>query len=87
MIVKNVVPNKLHQELVDAGVECSVSHNLEDGRYFVGDCEIKFADNTDMSAVQAVIDAHNPAPLLPQPTEFDYLIDLDFRLSMIELGL
>jgi len=23
----------------------------------------------------------------PQPTEDDYLIDLDFRLSMIELGL
>lgn len=23
----------------------------------------------------------------PQPTQFDYLLDLDFRLSMMELGL
>lgn len=27
-----------------------------------------------------------PLPL-PQPTQDDYLLDLDFRLSMIELGL
>jgi hypothetical protein len=26
-------------------------------------------------------------PKLPQPTQEDYLIDLDYRLCMIELGL
>jgi hypothetical protein len=28
-----------------------------------------------------------PPPPPPQPTEADYLIDLDFRLSLLELGL
>ena len=26
-------------------------------------------------------------PVTPEPTEIDYLLDLDYRLSMIELGL
>lgn len=35
--------------------------------------------------VVAVEDTH--APVTPEPTEADYLVDLDFRLSKLELGL
>jgi hypothetical protein len=91
MIVNNVIPNKLHQELINSGVECSVFHNLEDGRYYIGDCEIMFAENTDMNLVQQIIDAHDPTPLPPQPTteelQIEYNIDLDYRISLIEMGL
>lgn len=71
MLVKNVVPNKLHDELIKANINCSIQHNLEDGRYFVGDCEISFFGDVDLTAVQAIIDAHNSTPLPPQqePTE------------------
>lgn len=68
MRVNNVVPNKLHQELIDAGVDCSVIHNLEDGRYFVGDCEIKFTEDTDMELAQQIIEAHESTPLSKLPT-------------------
>jgi hypothetical protein len=34
---------------------------------------------------QEEIDAENNAP--KEPTEVEYLIDLDYRLSMLELGL
>ena len=71
MIVQNVAPNKLHQELINVGIECSVFHNLEDGRYFIGECEINFADGTDMVLVQQIIDAHNPTPLQKPLSEIE----------------
>lgn len=37
----------------------------------------------DMS--QAEIDELNNQPM--EPTEFDYLIDLDYRISLLELGI
>ncbi|HBQ43869.1 MAG TPA: hypothetical protein DD724_06375 [Lactobacillus acetotolerans] len=73
MILENVVPNKLHQELIDAGVNCIVLHNLKDGRYVVGECEVQFFGDVDMTAVQAVIDAHNPEPLPSMPTKVEII--------------
>lgn len=91
MIVNNVVPNRLHQELSDAGVECNIFHNLEDGRYFVGDCEIKFAEGTDMVLVQQIIDTHDATPLSAPITELEelsnYVLDVDFRVVMLGMGL
>lgn len=52
-----------------------------------GTGDFAFPEGIDMVLVQQIIDAHDPTPLPPQPTEIDYLLDLDFRLSMIELGL
>lgn len=43
---------------------------------------------TDINVIQTIdeYEASLP-PIIPVPTTDDYLIDLDFRLSMIELGL
>ena len=45
--------------------------------------------NFHLESVNGVVVAveNIPLPVIPEPTEADYLIDLDFRLSMIELGL
>lgn len=62
--VDNVIPNKLHQELLDKGIEIvSFKHNAEDGRYYIGAATIVFGEGTDMAAVQAVIDTHDPTSL------------------------
>lgn len=84
----NVNTNKLHDELINAGImPLLVESNMIKGEYIAEKTWITFSDDVDMTVVQTVIDAHNPVPLPPQPTEFDYLIDLDFRISMIELGI
>lgn len=83
MLVNNVVPNKLHQELVDLGIECCVYHKLEDGRYFVGECEIKFTKGTDMGLVQQVIDAHDPTPLPKLPTQAERIHMLENMILMM----
>lgn len=73
MIINNVIPNKLHKELIDVGIECNVSHNVKDGRYFVGECKIKFHENTDMDLVQRIIRSHVPIPLGEPKTEIEKL--------------
>lgn len=73
--------NKLHDELITTGITPLLVESKD------SDTWITFAEGTDMIAVQTIIDAHDPTPLPPQPTEVDYLLDLDYRLSMIELGL
>lgn len=77
----NVNTNKLHDELITAGIKPLLVESLDNKTW------ITFKDTVDMIAVQAVIDAHNPTPLPPQQTVDDYIIDLDFRLSMHELGI
>lgn len=63
----NVNTLKLHDELINAGIV----------PLFVGSKDnktwITFADDVDITAVQAIIDAHNPEPLPPQPTEIEQL--------------
>lgn len=74
MIVNNVNPNKLHEELIANGiVPLLVTHNKISGEIIAESTEIIFADNVDMTIVQAVIYAHNPEPLPPEPTEIDLL--------------
>jgi len=86
--ISNVNPNKLHDELLKASISPVLTeHDRPVGEYIAPNTWITFTDDTDMTVVQAIIDAHDPTPQPPQPTQDDYLIDLDYRLSMIELGL
>jgi hypothetical protein len=73
--------NKLHDELIENGIIPILVESLENKTW------ITYADDTDMAAVQAIIDVHDSTPYPPQPTAEDYLIDLDYRLSLIELGI
>ena len=82
MIIKSCNVNKLHNELRSVGIAPFPVFELENG-----DGEFTFQEGTDIDLVQQIIDEHDPTPLPPQPTQDDYLLDLDFRLSMIELGL
>lgn len=72
---------KLTNEFQDKGI---IPHPIFDNEDGTGD--FTFAEGTDMELVQQIIDAHDPTPLPLQPTQDDYLLDLDFRLSIIELG-
>ena len=83
----NVNPNKLHDELILAGImPVLVENDCLDGEYIAKNTWITFSEDTDMTTVQAIIDAHDPTPLPQRPTLEDFLLDLDFRLSLIELG-
>jgi len=67
VIFEDVNPDKLHNELIAAGISpLSVSNDLIHGEYIASKTEITFDPDVDMIAVQAVIDAHDPTPL-PQP--------------------
>ena len=68
MIVKNVNVNKLHDEFISNGIKPSPVFKLDNG-----DGDFTFPEGTDMTAVQAVIDAHDPTPLPPQPTKEELL--------------
>ena len=63
----NVNTNKLHDELINAGITPLLVESKEDKTW------ITFADDADMTAVQAIIDAHNPEPLPPLSTKTEVL--------------
>lgn len=74
----NVNTNKLHDELIAVGivpllVECRNNVTW-----------ITFTDNTDMTAVQAVLDAHNPEPLPPEPTLEERIVTTETKVVTIE---
>lgn len=77
MILNNVVPSKLHNELIKAGFNCTISHNLEDGRYFVGTCEIKFAEGTNLQLAQQVIDTHIATPMQEPKSDKERIAELE----------
>lgn len=52
--------NKLHQELVNAGIKVISVLAIDDNE--IG-AEIEFAKGTDMTLVQRIIDAHDPTPI------------------------
>jgi hypothetical protein len=58
----NVNTNKLHDELIKAGIVPLLVESTEEKT------QITYANDIDMAAVQAVIDAHDPTPLPPKPT-------------------
>lgn len=87
MIVKNVNPNKLHDELINVGiVPLLVTHDLIDGEITAENTEIIFADGVDMVAVQAVIDVHNPEPLPNLPTTEERLKQAEDTILYLLIG-
>lgn len=72
MIIKNINVNKLHDEFNQAGIHPYPVFKLENG-----DGDFTFPDGTDITAVQAVIDAHNPVPIPPPVTEAERIATLE----------
>jgi len=73
MIVKNVNPTKLLDELLAQNiVVISLTHDRQAGNV-AENTWITFAEGTDMELVQQIIDAHDPTPLQPQPTQEEIL--------------
>lgn len=85
MIVNNVNPNKLYEELVNAGIEVlMLENNRHEGELIAENTWITFAEGVDINKVNEVIDAHDPAPL-PQPkTETEILKE---QLEATEMAL
>jgi len=81
MIIKNCNVNKLHDEFRNAGIKPYPVYVLENG-----DGDFTFEEGTDMELVQQVIDAHNPEPLPPQPTEKERLEALEQAMLEIIIG-
>lgn len=77
----NVNTNKLHDELINEGINPILVESLEEKTW------ITFAENTDMDLVQQIIDTHDPTPLpaslseldklrIAQAEQFEYLLEL-----------
>ena len=67
-IIKEFNAPKLYDELLQKNLITPVQGNgtsrLQGNLLFV-------EDDSDIAAIQSIIDAHDPTPLPPQPTEFD----------------
>lgn len=74
MIVSNVNPNKLQDELIKNGITpLFVNHDKKEGEYIADNTWIKFEEGTNMDLVQQIIDAHDPTPLPKPLTEIEQL--------------
>lgn len=81
MIIKNVNHIKLLSEFDVANItydKQNISHNMQYDSFGkplqdTCDLDIKFAINTNMQLVQAIIDTHDPTPIESMPTELDIL--------------
>lgn len=71
---------KLHDELINAGIVPLLVESKDDKAW------ITFADDVDMTAVQAVIDVHNPTPLPKEPTSEERLQSLEDAMLFLTLG-
>lgn len=74
----NVNHSKLHDELINAGIVPLLVESLDDKTW------ITFVDDTDMTAVQAVINAHDPTPLPQEPTLEDRVTTTETKVVTIE---
>lgn len=78
--IDNVNTNKLHDELIANGVVPLLVESLEDRTW------ITFTDDTNMDLVQQIIDAHDPTPLPPQPSDKERLEALEQAMLEIVMG-
>lgn len=81
----NMNVNKLYDELVDVGIKpITVWSDLKLGQHIAENIEIVFEEDTNMTLVQQIINAHDTTPL-PQPKiETEMLKE---RLEATELAL
>lgn len=82
---KTCLGSKLHDELINAGI--ALEAGIAPVQTGEGVTYIYVPDDRQKIEIDNIVANHDPIPLPPQPTEIDYLLDLDFRLSKIELGL
>ena len=68
MIIPDCNVNKLHDEFMSVGIMPYPVFKLENG-----DGNFTFPNDTDMELVQQIIDAHDPTPLPPQPSDIEKL--------------
>ncbi|MFL0584730.1 hypothetical protein ACH0B6_19350 [Solibacillus silvestris] len=91
---KNLNPENLAMDLKAKGIDVIVNSDLIYGENTAQNIWFEVDELVDVSIIQSIIDAHVPTPV---PSEFtidekvavntDYLLDLDFRLMMLELGI
>ncbi len=84
MIINNINPNKLHDELIENDIDVVfLEHDRREGEYVAENTRITFAKDTDMELVQKVIDEHDPTPLRSEPTKTEMVMlaiaDLDLQ--------
>lgn len=72
MKLKNVNRNKLHQELVDAGIHPKYVSSLDDTDSHLGG-EFIFDKDYDVEKVQSIIEKHDPTPIELDPTREEIL--------------
>lgn len=90
MVIENINPNKLHDELIKNGVVPTVvKHDAVEGDYLAKKTWITFENGEDMDLVDKIIRKHNPTPEPPEPTEFErqqeIINTLGQELSMLKL--
>lgn len=90
MILTNINPSKLMGEFIKAGIDVNNMLITSDATIknpiaTKATLHIDSATNTDLIA--KIIDAHDPTPIPPPPTQDDFLIDLELRMTMLELGI
>lgn len=74
MQIKNVNTNKLHDQLISAGlIPAKVEHDKKEGDIIAENTWITFVEGTDMNLVQQIIDSHDPTPIPTQPSEIEIL--------------
>lgn len=82
--ILNVNTNKLHDELILAGVIPQTVEHKDNITWIT-------VEENQVDAVNAVVAVHEPTPLPPVSTETemlrDYVLDLDYRLILMELGI
>lgn len=90
--VSDVNYSKLHAELIAANISVlELSNDADDSSYIAPNAWIKLSSETDMHIVQSILDAHDPTPL-PQPISeieqlANHVLDVDFRVVMLEMGM
>lgn len=80
----NLNTNKFHDELLINNIIPKIVESKDNLTW------ITIPEDTPQEIIEQInylASIHDPAPLPLRPTQDDYLIDLDFRLSLIELGL
>ena len=85
--LKNVNPNKLHDELISANLIPSLLQSDKSvGEHIAPNTWITFPQDTDMVLAQQIIDAHDPTPLPQPPSEKERLEALEQAMLEMILG-
>ena len=87
---KQCLLSKLADELISNGINPIRENNTSAIHGTETEVYIYIPDDTPQDMIDqitTIVNAHDPTPLPPQPTQDDYLLDLDYRLCKIELGI